>query len=158
VYRAEQPAPEAPLGENELVGQLAPRFTALDVSGASLDNEILAGRASALLFVTPDCTSCIATLDEVAALRAKVDGNVIVVCRASQEQCAQLRATYGLENVPVIVDEDLEISELFDVQLAPTAVLVSRSGRILTYGQPMRGEEFAEMVSAGVAEPAEVTG
>ena len=154
VYRADaEPAPATPAGgDGELVGQLAPQFTARDVSGASLDNGVLAGRPSALLFVTPDCTSCIATLDEVEALRAKVDGNVIVVCRAGQDECAQLRATYGLDSVPVIVDEDLEISALFDVHVAPTAVLLSASGRIQTYGQPMRGEEFAEMMAGGAAQ------
>ena len=157
VYRADAgPAPAAPaVGDSDLVGQLAPEFTARDVAGDVLDNGLLAGRASALLFVTPDCTSCIATLDEVEALRAKVDGNVIVVCRAGPDECARLRETYGLDSVPVIVDDDLEVSNLFDVHVAPTAVLVSANGRIQTYGQPMRGEEFAEMVASGTAERAE---
>jgi methylamine dehydrogenase accessory protein MauD len=157
VYRADaEPATEARvMGDGELVGQLAPQFTARDVAGASVDNGVLAGRPSALLFVTPDCSSCTATLDEIEALRAKVDENVIVVCRAGPDECAQLRATYGLDSVPVLVDADREISNLFDVHVAPTAVLVSASGRIQTYGQPMRGEEFAEMIASGGAERVE---
>jgi peroxiredoxin len=149
--------PEAsPVGDGRLIGEPAPSFTAPDVSGGSIDREYLLGRSSALLFVTPDCTSCMATLDEVEALRAKVDGNVLVVCRASAEECGQLRETYRLENVPVIIDEDLEVSRLFDVHVAPTAVLVGANGRIQTYGQPMRGEEFAAMVAGGEGQPADV--
>lgn len=160
VYHATaEPGPEgSPVQDGRLIGEPAPSFTAPDVTGGSIDREYLLGRSSALLFVTPDCTSCMATLDEVEALRAKVEGNLIVVCRANAEDCAQLRETYRLESVPVIIDKDLEVSRLFDVHVAPTAVLVGANGRIQTYGQPMRGEELAAMVAGGGGLRADVAG
>ncbi len=150
VYRANAgpPADVSPAGNGYLVGQPVPEFSAVDVSGTPIGNDDLAGRRSALLFVSPDCTSCAATLDEVEALRWKVDGNVIVVCRgAGPERCRELREMYNLETTPVVVDEDLKVSELFDVHVAPTAVLVGSNGRIETYGQPMKADELAELVA-----------
>ena len=145
--------PASPMTNGQLVGQPIPKFTALDVFGAPVDESSLAGRLGALLFVSPDCSTCIASLDEVEALKVKTNGNVVVVCRAEQGECRELSKAYGLE-VPVIVDEDRRVSELFGVQVTPTAVLVGRSGRIQTYGHPMNADEFAELVAAGAAQPA----
>jgi len=153
VYRLQVPhAPDsaaAPGGR--LVGQQAPHFTAVDASGNAFEYEPPAGHDSALLFVTPDCASCTATLAEVAALRDKVNGNLIIVCRAGSEECDRLRHTYDLDNVPVLVDQAQGISALFDVHGSPTAVLVGASGLIESYGQPMSADELAEMLAAGSA-------
>jgi peroxiredoxin len=155
IYRANtRPVPQTPPSSNgQLIGQPLPKFDALDVFGAPIDDSSLVGRLSALLFVAPDCSTCIASLDEVDALKLKANGSVVVVCRAGQDECRKLSETYGLE-VPVIVDEDRRISELFGVQVTPTAVLVGRSGRIQTYGHPMHADEFAELVATGAAQPA----
>jgi len=149
VYRSgAASAPElSATSSGRLIGHQAPEFSAVDVSGAPFDNGSLAGRMSALLFVTPDCTSCMATLEEVAALRHKVDGNLVVVCRAGSAECARLRETYHLHDVPVVVDEAREISQLFDVQGSPTAVLIGATGLVRSYGQPMGAEEFAALLA-----------
>ena len=155
IYRANaRPVPPtSPVTNGQLVGQPLPKFTALDVFGSPVDDSSLAGRLSALLFVSPDCSTCMASLDEVEALKLKTSGSVVVVCRAGQGECKELSEAYGLE-VPVIVDEDRRVSELFGVQVTPTAVLVGRSGRIQTYGHPMHADEFAELVTTGAAQPA----
>lgn len=153
VYRLNvRPSPDGPavVGEN-LVGQKAPDFTAVDVSGNVFDHESLAGRVSALLFVTPDCASCMATLAEVSALRLKVNGNLIIVCRAGSQECQRLQQTYSLEDVPVVIDEAHELSKRFDVHASPTAVLVGASGVIQSYGHPMGADEFAALLAG--AEP-----
>jgi peroxiredoxin len=155
LYRANAHAvPQAsPATNGHLIGQPIPKFNALDVFGSPVDEASLAGRLSALLFVSPDCSTCMASLDEVEALKLKVNGSVVVVCRADQDECRELSEAYGLE-VPVIVDEDRRVSELFGVQITPTAVLVGRSGRIQTYGHPMHADDFAQFVATGAAQPA----
>jgi peroxiredoxin len=147
IYRMNSHAePDVPTQEGEgLTGQAIPTFTAIDDSGASFSADSLAGQMSALLFVTPDCTSCMASLAEVDALRGKVNGNLVVVCRAGLQECKHLRQTYNLDAVPVVVDETLEISKLFDVRVTPTAVLVTANGRIQSYGHPMDVKEFTEL-------------
>jgi peroxiredoxin len=153
VYRLEaghKPAvPAAPSGR--LVGQKAPEFTAVDPAGNIVDHRYPAGRESALLFVTPDCTSCMATLAEVSALREKVNGSLVIVCRAGSQECGRIRDTYGLDTVPVVVDDAHEISHLFDVHSTPTAVLVDEAGVVQSYGQPMSADELAELFADGSA-------
>jgi peroxiredoxin len=152
VYRANtRPVPDAaPEGNGYLIGQPAPKFSAVDISGSPIDETSLADRLTALLFVSPDCSTCTATLDEVEALRSKTKGNVIVVCRGTHDECSRLGELYSLE-VPVIVDGEEKVAEVFDVHVTPTAVLVGRNGRIQTYGHPMRGEELEELVTEGHA-------
>ncbi|HZM77869.1 MAG TPA: redoxin domain-containing protein [Candidatus Limnocylindrales bacterium] len=149
VYRLNaHPSPDgSATTSGHLVGQRIPDFTAVDVSGNIFDHESLAGRVSALLFVTPDCRSCMATLAEVSALRLKVNGNLIIVCRAGSQECKLLQETYNLENVPVVIDEAHELSKLFDVHGSPTAVLVGASGVIQSYGHPMGADEFAQLLA-----------
>lgn len=142
-----------PATNGSLIGQPIPTFTAIDVSGQLFDEKSLPNSLSALLFVTPDCVTCMASLEEINALNAKVNGSLIVVCRAGIEECRRLRETYELDGVPVIVDEDRKVSELLEVYATPTAVLIGANGRIRTYGHPMDKDEFARLVAEGDALP-----
>jgi peroxiredoxin len=155
VYRrAGEPASDAPpVSTGALIGQPVPSFTALDLSGRPVDETSLPQTLSALLFVTPDCVTCMASLEEVEALQEKVDGSLIVVCRAGLEECRRLRAAYGLEGTAVVVDEKHEVSERFDVYATPTAVLVGANGRIRTYGHPMDKDELARLMDEGSVFP-----
>lgn len=127
-----------------LRGKEAPRFRAVDVAGRRFESRDLAGETTALLFVSPDCVSCAVTLEELSALKSKAGGKVVVVCRADREQCGRLAELYGLD-VTFLVDEDLEISNLFEIITVPTAVLIDEEHRVGSYGQPLRGEELEEM-------------
>jgi peroxiredoxin len=146
VYRT-QTAGQAPPSESDedLIGETLPSFTALDLSGTRIESEALRGQRTALLFISPDCSTCAVTLDELEALRAKVGGKVILFCRGSRNLCARLAERYEL-SVPVVVDDELSVSDLLRVTVAPTAVLVGASGVILTYGHPMRGAELEELI------------
>lgn len=125
-------------------GREAPQFSTVDLAGAPISSADFAGRTTALLFVSPACPSCAATLAEMDALRYKAEGNVVVVCRSERGDCAHLVERYGLD-VPALADKDDRISRLFGVSSNPTAVLIDAQGRIQSYGQPMRGEELEAM-------------
>lgn len=144
----ELPAPTPPLQfDDYLRGQPVPEFSAHDVSGAEVDESSLIGQRTALLFVSPDCPTCSATLDELEALELKSEGRVVIVCRAADEDCRVLSSTYGL-GTTVVVDADGAITRRFGVNGTPTAVIVSENGTVERYGHPMRGRELEELIGS----------
>jgi len=135
-------------------GQEAPRFSTVDLSGAPINSTSFAGRLTALLFVSPTCPSCTTTLHEMNALRHKANGNVIVICRAARDDCARLAEAHQL-SMPVVADEDDQISRLFGISSVPAAILINANNRIQSYGYPLREEleeVFAKAPAAEVQE------
>lgn len=128
-----------------LAGQRAPEFVAVDVFGRPVASSDLWGKLTAMLFVSPLCSNCAVTLEELEGLKAKVDGNVVVVCLADTEQCRGVAEDYQL-TVPVVADPDERITKLYDVVTTPTAVLVGKGGRVLQYGRPGRADDLEEMM------------
>lgn len=125
-------------------GQIAPTFSAVTLSGALISSSDFTGRAVALLFLSTNCPSCVVTLYEMEALNYKVQGNVIVICRAKREECRRLAENHKL-NATLVADEDEQISRLFGISSVPTAVLINESGHIQSYGYPER-KELEEML------------
>lgn len=136
-------------GDNQdagLTGKPMPAFAAEDVFGASVDSKALVGQSTALLFVSPDCPSCAVTLQELEALMSRMDGHVVVICRAKHHRCASLAHHYNLA-VPVISDDDRRLSDLFRIMAPPTAVLITADGQVDRYGQPMSGEDLRRLIA-----------
>lgn len=151
-------APTGPTIEGErFAGQLAPPVNGTDVFGAPVNIDDFDGPLRAVLFVTPRCSNCMVSLDELNGLQAKVRGNVIVVCAAGTDECRQLAEDLNL-SVRVIADPDDRLSLGFDVATTPTAVVVNRRGRIVQYGQPGRGEFDLEAILAQQHAPASTAG
>jgi len=137
------------------IGEEAPVFNAVSLSGASVSSADYVGRPTAILFVSPTCPSCTTTLHEMEALHYKTGGSVIVICRASRDDCVHLAERYEI-TAPMVADEDERISQLFGITIVPTAILIDADNRIQTYGHPMRGEEMEAMFEAEPA--AEIPG
>lgn len=124
-------------------GQEAPEFSAVDLKGVPVNSSDFFGHLTALLFVSPDCASCKSILeDDMGYLNYKAGNNVILICRAGQQACRELAEQYELK-LPVIVDEDHQLSDLYRIAGVPMAVLINSDGRIQSYGQPHR-QELAE--------------
>lgn len=135
---------------SDMRGRPAPDFSATDLRGERFDARTLNGRARALLFVSTDCRSCAATLDELRALMSKVQGALAIICRGGQDQCLALAERYDFD-VPIVADTDLLISRLYSVDQVPMAVLISADDKIQSYGAPLREdlEAIAEAVTVG---------
>jgi methylamine dehydrogenase accessory protein MauD len=129
-----------------LKGMKAPELYDADVFGEVVDGAKLSGRLRALVFVSPTCASCTVTLEELVALQTKAEGNVIVICRSTSDECRMLAEAYK-RRVPVIVDEDFEIGKRFQVTKVPSAVLINQDDRIQAYGHPGRKEELEDTSS-----------
>lgn len=134
-------------GQGELQGKPAPPFRLEDLEGRVITTGDLLGSPAALLFVSPDCTTCGVTLDELKTLTTKVDGNVVVICRAPGERCAEMGRTYGLGGA-IVSDANYAISRLFRVAVTPTAVLISPDGIIESYGRPMSPQDLRDALDA----------
>lgn len=124
-----------------LASHRTPEFSTVDVFGKPVSSEDFTAPLTAVLFVSPKCSNCVVTLEELQALQAKVDGNVVVVCMAESEDCRRIVNDYEL-TLPVIADPDQELSKRFDIIAPPTAVLVSGGGHIVQYGHPGRDENL----------------
>lgn len=129
-----------------MAGQEAPAFSVVDLAGRSISTKNFAGHLTALLFVSPTCPSCMTTLAELEAVNHKAQGNVIVICRAGRIDCAQFIEQYQLK-IPVVADEDEQISRLYHISSVPTAVLINAQNRIQSYGQPLR-ENLEQVIAA----------
>ncbi len=127
-----------------VLGRKAPDFVGVDTRGVTFDSRGSRDRTRALLFVSPTCEGCSVTLDELGALAQKAEGQLVVVCRGAEAPCRRLAEAYEL-GLPVLVDDDQEISNLYEITGVPTAVLIDESNRVKSHGQPKRGEELVEM-------------
>jgi peroxiredoxin len=137
--------PSTPSDSERLVGKRAPEFVAVDVFGQPVASSDLWGKTTAMLFVSPLCSNCAVTLDELEGLKVKANGNVVVVCLAGTDECRSLAEDYQL-SVPVVADPDERITKQYEVNHTPTAVLVGKGGRVLQYGRPGRADDLEEMM------------
>jgi peroxiredoxin len=122
-----------------IVGKQAPDFDVSDVNGGAINLSA---------FSEPSCRSCGWTLADMSALGERARENLVVICRADENACRELGETYHL--LPsLVVDEDLELSRLFDVDAVPTAVVIDESGKVRSYGHPMRTAELIDLMDVG---------
>jgi peroxiredoxin len=125
-------------------GQEAPAINAIDLSGAPINSKHFAGRQTALLFVSTSCSLCAEALANIDYLQKKTNqGIVIVICQAGRADSVRLVGKYDL-NIPVIADEDLQISRAYSVSSVPTAVIINENNHIKSHGQLKRAEELNE--------------
>jgi AhpC/TSA family len=135
VYEAVFPGQGPPA---DYAGKEAPSFAANTIAGVGVDSSSFRGRLTALLFVSPLCESCAATLEELEAVRLRAAGNVYVVCSGDLVECKALGEK--LRPVEIIHDRHGDLRTLFEIRRTPTAVLIGKSGRIQSVGEPHRGE------------------
>ncbi len=136
------------------VGEEAPDISTVDLSGTRIRSEDFLGHPTALLFISPSCQSCTDTIDvDIKYLKHKADGNVIVICRASHNECVQFAQRYRLDT-SVIVDKDDIFSRSYHITSIPSAVVIGPDNHIQSYGQPRREkseEAVGEMVVQAVS-------
>ncbi|HKY55673.1 MAG TPA: redoxin domain-containing protein [Anaerolineales bacterium] len=152
VYQLQQTASSS----GKLSGKEAPDFTSVDLSGVAISSTDFLGHLTLLLFVSPSCQSCMTTLEDMEYLNYKAQGNVIVICRAGREDCARLAEQYKV-TVPVVADEDDDISRLYAISSVPTAILINADRRIQSYGRPDR-EKLEKVLETASEEEAQGVG
>jgi hypothetical protein len=143
------------IGEKpSLTGRPVPRFSALDLAGNVISSETISGSPATLLFVSPTCASCRVTLGELRGISSDSSRDLFVVCTGSEDACRELADDYGPIR-PVLLDADGELRLKFGVTGTPMAVRIGTTGVIQSYGEPVRGEELAEMLASSAANSSE---
>jgi peroxiredoxin len=114
------------------VGTSAPAF---DLSGVSdeqltLDSLLASGKPVVLLFTDPDCGPCTEMLPEIARWQQEYaeELTLSLISRGAREENRAKNTEYGLRHV--VLEEDWEVSDKYDVHGTPSAVLVQPDGTI----------------------------
>ena len=114
------------------VGSPAPAFDLLNLEGeeVTLDSLRSPGRPVLLFFTDPGCDYCAEVLPEVGRWQDELADEVtiaIISCDDPEENRA-MSNEHGLSRV--LLEEDLEVSEVYRVDGTPSAVLVTPDGTI----------------------------
>jgi methylamine dehydrogenase accessory protein MauD len=131
------------------VGSVAPTFSLPDLRGEEVTLETLraAGKPVLLFFTSPECGHCTDLLPEVARWQEE-HAEKLTIALVSHNSAEENRAKVAEHGVgPVLLQEDWEVSEAYDVEAAPSAQLVRPDG---TIGSPL--VEGADNVENLVAE------
>jgi peroxiredoxin len=137
------------------VGSQAPGFTLSGLHGEALtlDSLRVSGKPVMLLFTDVDCGPCNALLPEIGHWQAEhaAKVTVVVVSRGDPGDNRTKASEHGLTSV--LLQQDWEVSEAYQVDGTPSAVLVSPDG---TIASPVAGgaEAIRALVADAVGAPA----
>jgi peroxiredoxin len=114
----------------------AQRFTLKDTQGAEfkLDDALAKNKAVLLNFWATWCGYCVEEMPDLIKLHAqyKDKGFTVVGVNAgeSAEAAERFMAKQGV-NFPVVLDEEMTVSNAYNVVGIPTTILLSSSGQVL---------------------------
>jgi methylamine dehydrogenase accessory protein MauD len=153
-------AEEVPEAQPEIglpVGSEAPSFSLQGLYGETLTLEALRARGKPvmLLFTDPNCGPCNALLPEIGRWQQEHVERLTVslISRGTPEENRTKSAEHGL--ISVLLQRDWEISEAYQVEGTPSAVIVEPDGKV---GSLVAGgaEAIRSLVTRTVGEPAQL--
>lgn len=116
------------------VGDQAPDFqlTAFDGSTVSLDRLREPELPILLVFASPNCSSCVALMSDLARWSAALAERIqFAVIASGVSVQGDLRAMFGeLGDLTVMIEPEREVAERYLVSITPTALALDPSGRI----------------------------
>jgi methylamine dehydrogenase accessory protein MauD len=126
------------------VGTEAPVFAVQDTRGekATLSGLLQRGHPALLLFMSPYCGPCGVLVPKVRQWQQSLGERltISIISTGTPEQNAMFAEQGQLENV--LLQEEMEVADAYQVQGTPSAVVVSRDGKIAsTLGQMENGIE-----------------
>jgi peroxiredoxin len=148
---------EAQPPEGLPVGSQAPGFTLSGLHGETLtlDSLRFSGKPVMLLFTDPGCGPCNALLPEVGHWQEEhaAELSIAVVSRGDPGDNRTKASEHGLTSV--LLQQDWEVSEAYQVNGTPSAVLVGPDG---TIASPVAGgaEAIGALVADTVGAPAQL--
>lgn len=140
LYRSSMPDTSGAVAEAR---KLAPPFVATSMSGRQVDSGAFVGRLTALLFISPSCSSCLASMEQLEIVRRRAAGHVVLICDGTRSECEALASRF--DPVDMVFDGDRRIRSLYQISSYPSAVLIGVDGRIQSYGRPS-AQDIADVV------------
>lgn len=135
------------VGQRLPLGSLAPEFSAMDLrSGLRLSSEMLNGHTSVVLFISPAYSLCKNLANSLQLLEHDQSVSILTVCDGDENDCRVFLK--GLShNVPLLLDTDHKIRELYRVAGSPTAVVVNAEKKVRGYGHPRDARDLKELLT-----------
>jgi peroxiredoxin len=139
------------------VGSIAPDFSLSGLHGETLTLDALraAGKPVMMLFTDPNCGPCNAMLPEVGRWQEEHAQKLTLslISRGEVEENKTKAQEHGLRNV--LLQEDWEVSEAYEVKGTPSAVLIGPDGKVAS---PVAGgaEGIRALLAQGVDERAQL--
>jgi len=139
------------------VGDEAPDFALTGLHGETLTLTALrtSGKPVMLVLTDPNCDPCTALLPEIGRWQEKHSEKLTIalISRGEVEENKTKASEHALKNV--LLQEDWEISESYEVRGTPSAVLVSADGKVAS---PVAGgvEGIRGLLSYAVGERAQL--
>jgi len=139
------------------VGSAAPQFSLSGLYGETLTFEALrsSDKPVMLLFTDPGCGPCNALLPDVGRWQQEHEKKLtlVLISRGEVEENKTEAQEHALKNV--VLQEDWEVSESYEVRGTPSAVLIGPEGKIAT---PVAGgaEGIKGLLSYAVGERAQL--
>ena len=136
------------------VGAQAPAFTLEGLYGEALTLDSLrsSGKPVMLLFTDPDCGPCNALLPEIGRWQEEHQEklSIALISRSSIDENKAKMSEHGLTKV--LLQNDWEVSEAYEVRGTPSALVVRPDG---TIGSPVAGgaEAIGDLVQQAVEAP-----
>jgi AhpC/TSA family len=134
------------------IGSTAPDFMAVDErSGVQIDSRRFDEQEAVLLFLAADCQTCQSLVASFGEVRLERFSTIVAFCRGDHQDCAELVAHLS-PLVKVVHDETGGTADRYGVSGYPTAVIVTKEGKIGAYTQPSDREDLITAISAYFAE------
>ena len=130
------------------IGSRAPHFSRLEVrTGQKTTSDIFHGRLNLIVFVTPQCSICRRLVGALRALSGRRLFSIVTVCRGRLEDCRGLGETLPAE-VPLLFDENGDLSELYGVSGYPVSVVVDGDRRVRGYAYPREPRDLDDFMAS----------
>jgi thiol-disulfide isomerase/thioredoxin len=117
---------------NALAGQVAPAFemTVLGGGRATLDALLAPAKPLLLVFTNPRCGPCYELLPDVGGWQRVYSDRLTIALVSAGEAKTNIAMTaeYGVR--PVLLQQELEVVEAYDLAQAPAAVVIQPDGRV----------------------------
>lgn len=130
-------AAAGPLGEEKFKpGDLAPDFTATDLTGAKVQLSALRGKAILLNFWGLRCGACLEEMPYLEDMHRRLAGRGLVTLGVDTDGVDTATVLSTLKEVkvsvtyPLLVDQDFTVTDLYTNFLVPLTIVIDRKGVI----------------------------
>ncbi|MEZ4485798.1 MAG: TlpA disulfide reductase family protein [Syntrophotaleaceae bacterium] len=136
---------------NAVVGALAPEFTLTDISGGQLSLGQFRGRNVLIVFWASWCPPCRAEMASLQLLHnSNTVKNLAILAVNAGETQGQVAAFVSQQKLtlPVLLDVENDLQQLYGVYQLPLAFLVDSQGKIVARHLGMRDWNSTEAIAA----------
>jgi cytochrome c biogenesis protein CcmG, thiol:disulfide interchange protein DsbE len=119
-------------------GDIAASLTAPAIGDTAFDPASLKGKPSLVMFVTPTCPHCLATMPRGIAAAQATNANVVAVFVAGGKHNAEGVVSELKFPGPALVDEDGALRKKYEIKGVPYSLVLGPDGRAR---EAFRGEQ-----------------